>query len=183
MEIEWSSSKTLNDVINYNPDTGKATWKKRDTIYFRGNDRTCRTWNSNFSGNPCLNSIHKDGYLKGMVNSKMLLSHRVFWAMCHDEWPEQIDHINGIRDDNRLCNLRAANDYENSRNRKLPQNNTSGVVGVYFQKSSGKWKSQILTREKTVYLGLFLDFNDAVLSRIEAEKKYGYHKNHGRIKP
>ena len=94
--------------------------------------------------------------------------------------PDQIDHINGDRADNRWTNLRHANNTENSRNTKIACNNSSGVTGVCFNKREQKWRAAIGNNGKVISLGDFDNFDDAVRARKEAEKLYNYHPNHGR---
>jgi len=65
------------------------------------------------------------------------------------------DHINGIRIDNRKCNLRIASKLENGKNVKKHKDNLSGYKGVYLNKDRNKWAAQICTNGKTEYLGLF----------------------------
>ena len=89
-------------------------------------------------------------------------------------WPKnKLDHDNGIRDDNRWSNLREATNVENSRNRtRLSKRNSSGVHGVHWEKSKGKWRAEISVDGKTIFLGNFVELSDAATARREAEKKY-----------
>ena len=82
------------------------------------------------------------------------------------------DHINGKRFDNRKCNLRIATRCQNNMNMRLSRNNTSGVKGVNFDKRLQKWRSRINVNKKTIELGYFNKFEDAVKVRKEAEEKY-----------
>lgn len=83
-----------------------------------------------------------------------------------------IDHINHNTLDNRKFNLRICTRIENNRNKK---NNTSGHVGVYWDKTKNKWTAQIMINYKTIFIGRYEDINDAIQARKEAEKKYfGY---------
>ncbi len=93
---------------------------------------------------------------------------------------EHIDHINGIRDDNRWENLRPVNRATNQKNMKLFANNTSGVPGVRKSPNGLKWVSRIFTEGKEVHLGTFKNKEDAVAARKKAEIDYGVHANHGR---
>ena len=95
-------------------------------------------------------------------------------------WDNQVDHINGIRSDNKWSNLRHATQLENTRNRKKSSRNKSGVTGVIWDKSKEKWQARIGVCGKSITLGRFDDFDSAVISRKLAEVKYGFHKNHGR---
>lgn len=85
-----------------------------------------------------------------------------------------VDHIHGkkTRNDNRKENLRLATRSQNNMNSALSKNNTTGVTGVYFDKNAKKWSASIMVNYKTIYLGLFDKFEDAVKARKEAEDKY-----------
>lgn len=88
-------------------------------------------------------------------------------------WPPQmLDHINGVKSDNRIANLRSADHAKNAQNLKRTANNTSGAIGVVWHKLGKKWQANIVVGKKTIYLGLFEDFNDAVAARRAAEKLY-----------
>ena len=87
---------------------------------------------------------------------------------------DEIDHINHVRADNRICNLRLVCHSDNQKNRKLNKNNSTGVSGV-CQHTHG-W---IVTIGNKGYIGLYTDFFEAVCSRKSAENKLNYHENHG----
>lgn len=82
------------------------------------------------------------------------------------------DHINRNPLDNRRENFRPATDSENTRNRNLPSNNSSGVIGVTWHKWSQKWMVRIEVNKKSIYLGKFVDKNEAIVTRLYAEAKY-----------
>ncbi len=128
------------------------------------------------------NSIHKsnNGYLKFSISGKSYLLHRLAWIYEFGTCPDvQIDHINHIRDDNRIENLRLATHKENGRNQKIRSTNKSGTTGVYFDKQKKKWRAQIMIDGKCLYLGSYYNKSDAISSRKEANKKYNFHTNHG----
>lgn len=86
---------------------------------------------------------------------------------------DYVDHINRNRLDNRKCNLRLCTQQENMRNVGLRSDNKSGVKGVHFCKTRRKWVAQIkVDLNKYLLLGRFLDFDDAIKAREDAEKKY-----------
>jgi len=97
-----------------------------------------------------------------------------------EKWPEQIDHINGVRSDNRMVNLRSVSRKENGRNQKKPVTNKSGMPGVRWGKVIGKWTSCIVVDRKIICLGSYRHFEDAAAAKKLAEKHYGFHENHGR---
>lgn len=112
----------------------------------------------------------RDGYLKISVRGVSLKAHRVAWAMVHGEWPkDQIDHINGQRDDNRIANLREAGHAENAQNQATPRNNTSGYIGVSWRPGKGKWRAQISVGGVRHHLGLF-DTAEAASRAYEVAK-------------
>lgn len=103
---------------------------------------------------------------------KRLSMHRLI--MGEQELPCDIDHIHGkyTRNDNRKSNLRITTHSQNSMNKGLQSNNTSGVTGVSWYHKTNKWRAHIMINKKFISLGLFEDFDDAVKARKEAEEKY-----------
>ena len=95
------------------------------------------------------------GYLRVMVNSIAYEAHRLAWFYAYGEWVEMIDHINGIKHDNRLCNLRSANYLNNNRNAGMRKDNASGYKGVSYRKDIGKWRAQYNYNKKRTHLGFF----------------------------
>ena len=122
------------------------------------------------------------GYLKMGWKHKIYQVHHIAYYHQTGIWANMLDHINGIITDNRISNLREVNQTQNARNTKLPITNTSGVCGVQFHKHSNKWVAVISENKKVIYLGYFINFEDAVKARKAAEVKYGYHANHGKLR-
>jgi len=69
--------------------------------------------------------------------------------------PDQVDHANGDKADNRWSNLRPANDTQNRANQGKLRNNTSGYKGVTYYRPNGSWQAQIGFHGKNIYLGRY----------------------------
>jgi len=124
--------------------------------------------------------LRKDKYRHIVIDRKRFLEHRLVWLYVYGEMPKnQIDHINHCKEDNRIENLRAVSSYENNRNRSKNKKNASGLSGVSWNKSAGKWISYINSDVETKYLGIFEDYFEAICARKSSELYYGYHENHG----
>jgi hypothetical protein len=121
-----------------------------------------------------------DGYITIKLFRVSFLVHRLAWALHTGAWPEdQIDHINRDPSDNRVVNLRESTDRENNRNLGRSVKNTSGVTGVLWDKSKGKWSPRIQVMGRTVNLGRTDSFEEAVARRKAAEINYGFSPTHG----
>jgi hypothetical protein len=112
------------------------------------------------------------GYMMIGIDGRKYKSHRLAWLYMHGRWPaNEIDHINGIRSDNRIENLREATNAENRQNQKVPKNSTSGHIGVNFDKRYGKWRARIKKARKEFSLGYFSSIEDAIAARAKAKAK------------
>ncbi len=124
--------------------------------------------------------VNSGGYRRIMISQKEYLVHRLVWIMEHGELPEDmIDHVNHIRNDNRIENLALATNTLNQRNAILSKKNTSGVTGVSWKKRRQMYEASVKVNGKNIYLGSFIDLEDARKARAEADIKYGFHVNHG----
>lgn len=151
----------LRDVINYDELTGFFTWRKGMS-------------SSAMPGCVAGNTSHKRGYRRIRINSKNYLAHRLVWFYVHGEWPpNEIDHINGSTDDNRICNLRLATRGQNQQNiRCANRNNKScGLQGVTWHKKNKKWQARIRHLGKTIRLGYFKSAHEAHKKYVEAKRK------------
>jgi len=115
-------------------------------------------------------TINGEGYLQVMINLKTYQVHRLVWLYHHGYTPEgMMDHINRIRTDNRIENLREVSRSCNMRNRKQ-QRSSSGVKGVTWWAHRNKWIAQIQTDMKNRYVGASIDLLEAVCHRLAAEQ-------------
>lgn len=154
----------ISDSVAYCPETGVLTWK----VSKRGGGAK--------AGKALLRK-NNYGYMVVRIDGKDYVSHRIAWLLSKGFWPEgQIDHINGIRDDNRLCNLRDATVTENRRNciGQPGKRKYSRFKGVGFVRSNrySKWVARIVVDKNSLYLGAFKTEDEAASAYIEAEKKF-----------
>lgn len=119
-------------------------------------------------------------YLRVGIKGKRYALHRLIWKMYYGETPDEIDHINGDKHDNRLENLRNIAHHQNQKNTSLYSHNTSGIMGVRWSERDRKWQSYIRVCSRLINLGLFKVKEDAIEARKRAENEYGFHPNHGR---
>lgn len=127
---------------------------------------------------------NNQGYLVVRFSGKQWKVHRIIWEIHNGIIPDnmEIDHINHKRDDNRIENLRITSGRVNSMNIAISSANSSGCMGVSWIDRISKWQVYIGVNGKQIYIGVFENFEDAVLARKSAEKIYRFHKNHGEKK-
>ena len=129
----------LKRILDYNKETGIFTRKVSTPIFKIGEVAGC---------------LDNTGYLKIGINYKRYLNHRLAWLYIHGEFPKgQIDHINGIKTDNRIENLRVVTSRQNSQNQKCHRE--GHLVGATYLKKSKKWRAQIYINGKVNILGSF----------------------------
>lgn len=116
-----------------------------------------------------------DGYVVIMIDGKSYQAHRLAWLYIYEKWPDNmIDHLNTIRDDNRITNLRDVEHNINIQNQRRAQKNnkSAGLLGVTFNKLAQKYVAQIKLNGKNKYLGLFDNAEDAHEAYLEAKRQY-----------
>lgn len=173
----------LDELLICRPEEGELVWRVRTFEHF-SEAHVWKTWNIRYAGTLALNAIDGLGYKSGTIKGVRLKAHRVIWSMTHRQWPsDDIDHINGNRQDNRIDNLRCVTRHENTKNRAVQKNSTSLVPGVTWLTRNKKWRARITVSGNRIDLGLYDTFEDAVMVRKSAEQMYGFHPNHGRVVP
>ena len=175
------TAQNIQDFLNVDLVTGLLTWKSRPLASF-ANKRTGKTWNTRYAGTLAFNYVGVNGYCEGKLLGIAMRAHQIVWIASGRPMIEEIDHINGIRSDNRLENLRSVSHKENTKNASLGKRNTSGVVGVFWAKKSRRWAAQITTDEGKKHLGHFVNIEDAIAARNEASRKNGFYPLHGKPK-
>lgn len=120
--------------------------------------------------------INDSGYIVVGYKNKLYRAHRIIYYMLTGiNSTEQIDHLNKDRIDNRIENLRISNQSSNQINAGIKSNNKSGVTGVCYDKSRGKWVVQIQDKNKKSIRKRFLSFRDAVEYRYKLEKELSHY--------
>lgn len=137
----------VDSLVAYDPDTGEVRWKHRPDAD--------PWWNGRHAGR-LTKTKDKDGYNVIVINGRRYTLHRIAFLLMTARWPtDDIDHINGTRDDNRWVNLREATRAQNLWNMRLKASNTSGFKGVSWSKVMNKWLAQIRTPGTNRMLGYF----------------------------
>lgn len=115
--------------------------------------------------------VTHSGYIRVVVCGHKVFAHRLAWLMTYGRMPTgQIDHINRIRTDNRLSNLREVNQAANAQNVGISIRNTTGYKGVSFHKVTGKYRASIKHNGTYTYLGIFESAEAASFAYQEAAK-------------
>lgn len=149
----------LREILSYCPDTGIFTWKIRPSKSVREGDAAgCRE--------------KRIGYCTIGYKGTVYKSHRLAWLYMTGEWPKGlIDHVNGVKDDNRFANLRVVDETGNSQNiRKPNRRNKSGFMGVIFFQN--KWRANITHKGKTHWLGDFKTPEEAHEAYLVAKRRF-----------
>jgi hypothetical protein len=149
----------VKELLHYDETSGLFTWKKRPSNRVNIGD---------VAGSLDATSGARSGYRSIRLDGQLLRAHRLAWLYVHGVMPpDEIDHINGDRGDNRITNLRLATHTENTRNgRKL----TPGLKGAHWRKHRSKapWLSRIGKDGKYFHLGCFATAEEAHAAYVKA---------------
>jgi hypothetical protein len=142
-------------LLHYEPDSGEFFWRNVPKGY-KGVGKRAGT----------LNTI---GYEIIQINGKKYGAHRLAWLYCNGVWPTyHIDHINRIRHDNRIVNLRDVPHSVNMQNGPYK----SATPGVTWSKKNQKWQAQLMAYGKYRYLGLFSSVEEAQAAHARGVAMY-----------
>lgn len=161
----------MRQLVEYNPLTGIIIWRPRGKP----------GWDVRWAGNRAFCCMTHGYYVGVILGKRSIGAHRVAFKYVHGFEPDEIDHINGVRTDNRIANLRSVSRLENRRNAATPKTNKSGIVGVHFKKQKKKWVAYISENDKYKHIGYFDTKEAAAVARKQAEHDLGFHPNHGRV--
>lgn len=154
----------LKKFYNYDPLTGVVTARLEQHNYYAGE---------------VVGYVANTGYISLSVGCKEYLLHRIIWLYMTGNMPDQVDHIDHDRLNNKWDNLREVNNTDNSKNASISKNSSTKINGVSFMKSRGKYRAYITVNRKQISLGLYDTEQEAAKARRDADIKYGFHPNHG----
>lgn len=144
-------------AVSYDPETGIFRWVIPQRRSIKAGD---------IISSVCPTS----GYPVVWFRGTRFLLHRVAFYVIHGRWPVMTDHINGIKTDNKLTNLRECDGFQNKQNLRMSSNNTSGYPGVFWNR--GKWQAGIMHQRRQIYLGRFDDPTQAYAAYRSAKAQY-----------
>lgn len=151
-------------------------WRRRPVWMFQQTEAkkrssACANWNTRFA-DKAVGYIGLNGYNEVVLFRRKYRTHRLIWKMVHGIDPYCIDHINRVRSDNSLANLRNVAMAENSLNQSPRSNNTSGTPGVFWHSGFNRWMARIKVRGKEYSLGRYTDKDAAIAARREGEVRF-----------
>jgi HNH endonuclease/AP2 domain len=107
-------------------------------------------------------AVDRDGYLIVGIDYKIYRAHRVIWLYVNGQWPKgDCDHINRIKTDNRIANLRDVTRSQNKQNQLVCKNNKCGIKGVYWSEKYKRWFASIGHLGEQIYIGQFKTIEEA----------------------
>ena len=173
---------TLQEALEYLPESGKFFWKKRPLHHFK-NAGCMQRWNSRYAGKeagttytPTRSSDYKR--VKIVVGNRPVMAHQIAWVFARGHIPHGmfVDHIDGDATNNAINNLRLVTHSENHRNRRIQSNNSSGVPGVRMYR--GKWCARVKINGKEKHLGSFQSKEAAIEARKRYAIEHGFTERH-----
>lgn len=174
------SFEYLHECLSYDEHSGMLTRKVRPISHFN----TEKSWKcANRYAGKLVDAIftNKSGksYYICTIDGENYYAHRIIYKMLYNEEPEEIDHDDGNGLNNAKYNMGASDPSHNSRNHRISTRNSSGVVGVGWNKKAQKWVAEIGGK----FLGQFDDKEEAIRVRAAASVQQQYNKRHGEVRP
>ena len=146
----------LEQFLRYDPETGLLTW-----VSAGAHRRREAGW------------VTEKGYLRVTLHGTHYRATHLIWLLMTGEWPTaQVDHIDNNKTNNRWENLREATNSQNNMNKGVRSDNTSGYKGVYWDSWKHKWRAEIYVNRKKIYLGAYIEIEDAIKAYEEAALKH-----------
>lgn len=149
----------LLDILHYDESSGLFTWKE-SRLGTKPKTKKNAGCNSR-------------GYVVVRIDGVLYGAHRLAWFYVHGKWPDKhIDHIDGNKSNNAIANLRDVTRAQNMQNIKGTRSHSkSGLLGVVFCKTTGRWKVEIQTRKKRKWVGRFDTQAEASAAYLKAKRE------------
>lgn len=152
--------EAIRRALAYCPDTGRLI-------------RANGCWRKGLIGMPAGGLHRGSGYMTVSVDGRSYMAHRVVWILVHGSVPvdAEIDHIDGVKSNNRIENLRLVDSATNLQNQRVPyKNNKTGFLGV-SKTRTGRFHASIQIGGKQLHLGLYATPEEAHTAYISAKRK------------
>lgn len=168
---EYPSIEFVRQSLRY--EDGKLFWLERPEHHFK-TSRDCRAWNTRYSRSEagCVKPQCGGPRCTVNLNKRDIYRYHVVWALHTGEWANLIDHENHNQLDDRIENLRPANQSQNLANACLRSDNASGCKGVSWHPKRRKWRVRINVDCKEIGLGFFADLNAAKAAYAKAAQHH-----------
>lgn len=155
------SPEEIRRLLAYDPETGVLTWTARHSIRIKHAGAVAGT-------------IDRLGYVLISIKYRRVRGHTLAWVIQTGAYPEnEIDHINGVRSDNRWANLREADRCINMQNLQGPKRDSkSGLLGAIAHSDGKHYTAEIRTNHKRRYLGCFDTPEQAHAAYMEAKGRF-----------
>ena len=151
------TQERLKELVSYNPETGVFVWISNNGMKAKA---------GNIAGR-----IGAYGYSVFSVDGRVYFAHRLAWLYINGEFPRNnIDHLNGVRDDNRIANLRDVTQQINCQNHRKQNGNKKELIGACFDKATGKYKAQIMHNGVNFHIGRFDTQEQAHMAYVETKR-------------
>lgn len=150
------SQEELRAMLHYDPQTGEFVWLVKPS--------------KKLPSGAIAGGLNDEGYRVIRIRGLLHKAHRLAWLYVHGEWPAMcIDHINGVRDDNRTANLRCVSQRANMENQRFAHTNSkTGLLGV--TQDAGRFTARIRSRGSLRYIGTYATPEEAAAAYIAKKR-------------
>lgn len=159
---DWLTVEEARSRLNYDPETGRLTWKKLRNTRRIGEEAK---------------SLDVAGYVQVNISGTLVKGHRLAWLLHYGAWPDgDIDHINGVRNDNRISNLRSVSGKVNCQNQRVGSRpSVTGLIGVHLQgrgSANKRYRAKIWVDGRQIHLGGYATPEEAHAAYVLAKRKH-----------
>lgn len=168
------TQRYVREALDYNPLTGDLIWRVRPVSHF-SSEKIQKLWNGKWAGKPAF-TANTHGYRTGRIGGKNYRSHRIIFLWMTGRCPEQVDHEDHVRSNNRWKNLQEATAGSNGKNKSRLNTNTTGFPGV--SEIDGVYRASIKHQGAQLHLGRYPTPEEAHQVYRSKAREFGFHPNH-----